>query len=140
MSNNEGFILFGNLLNEGEIIIYKHLNSLLSSCKVYQWFNGKISACHAGAPGSIPGWCSHRNYMFCSLYIIECPVLSKNEQIIGNKTLLVVICHWKIYLFVKKRILLVRQRKRNQISCHCYKNRIRQMKAIIDVMMKSKER
>jgi hypothetical protein len=23
----------------------------------YQWFNGKISACHAGAPGSIPGWC-----------------------------------------------------------------------------------
>jgi len=24
---------------------------------MYQWFNGKMLACHAGAPGSIPGWC-----------------------------------------------------------------------------------
>lgn len=23
---------------------------------LYQWFNGKTSACHADAPGSIPGW------------------------------------------------------------------------------------
>jgi hypothetical protein len=23
----------------------------------HQWFSGKISRCHRGAPGSIPGWC-----------------------------------------------------------------------------------
>eukprot|EP01040_Poterioochromonas_malhamensis_P008069 gene8069-8723_t len=23
----------------------------------YRWFSGKIPACHAGAPGSIPGRC-----------------------------------------------------------------------------------
>jgi hypothetical protein len=31
--------------------------SFLGHLNEYQWFNGKISACHAGAPGSIPGWC-----------------------------------------------------------------------------------
>ena len=24
----------------------------------HQWFSGKISRCHRGAPGSIPGWCN----------------------------------------------------------------------------------
>ena len=31
-------------------------NALLTQNRLYQWFSGKILACHASAPGSIPGW------------------------------------------------------------------------------------
>ena len=69
-NSHVGLFFTKNFTNPPDIIIYKHLNSWQASCKVYQWFNGKISACHAGAPGSIPGWCSHRNDLFYSRFLI----------------------------------------------------------------------
>eukprot|EP00981_Chlorochromonas_danica_P015347 scaffold11736_cov159-Ochromonas_danica.AAC.13 len=32
----------------------------------YRWFSGKIPACHAGAPGSIPGRCRSNNLLLLS--------------------------------------------------------------------------
>ena len=37
------------------IFLYPH-NTNTSPKRLYQWFSGKILACHASAPGSIPGW------------------------------------------------------------------------------------
>ena len=44
---------------------------------VHWWSNGRILACHAGGPGSIPGQCR-------SLFIIDC-VLSRERKVRGQR-------------------------------------------------------
>ena len=37
----------------------------LQSVREHRWFSGRMLACHAGGPGSIPGRCKH---FFCHVY------------------------------------------------------------------------
>ena len=38
----------------------------------HQWFSGRMLACHAGGPGSIPGWCNFL-YIFILTFFLHIP-------------------------------------------------------------------
>ena len=40
------------------------------SLSKHRWFSGRMLACHAGGPGSIPGRC---RYVFCT-FALACPL------------------------------------------------------------------
>ena len=58
-----------------------HLGRRARASASHQWFSGKISRCHRGAPGSIPGWCN-------DALVIPFPFVREKTSL---------LCHMKMY-------------------------------------------
>ena len=48
---------------------YEHCSNHICLVDVHWWFSGRILACHAGGPGSIPGQC--KIFFFFFLFSFE---------------------------------------------------------------------
>ena len=95
---------------------------LSSEVRKHRWFSGRMLACHAGGPGSIPGRC---NYLFFKsnisnfvkiLVTLHCIVLIVRTSLTRNKKMqqgyLSIFLHSKVtsYLYLgisKKKIFLM---------------------------------
>ena len=58
-------VLMDEIETKNALLVSKRINSRIVtfSFKKHWWFSGRILACHAGGPGSIPGQCK---FFFCA--------------------------------------------------------------------------
>lgn len=80
------------------ICMTRHLKCFLLTSCLHRWFSGRILACHAGGPGSIPGRCINFYNMyrswFYNIIFIYWTTLQLSTTLWKYKIWPIIKCHW----------------------------------------------
>ena len=67
-------VLMDEIESKNTLLVSEQINSIFIHhfVRKHWWFSGRILACHAGGPGSIPGQC---NFFFFFVDLLDAPFL-----------------------------------------------------------------